>query len=402
MFIRKFYDIAIAEPATGAPVNLAEIMSKSGKLAQPGTEGQAPKINTSETKEQPNPAPAPAPATATAQQPAEPAKSEPQKPKEEAKPAPAQTEQPATPISWQEVLKQQQPNAIFKELGYGEQLAEFLHENKELDPKLVNLLTHWKTSDGNMEPYLKAMTTDFAKMPPEEVMRHQLREQYPELDAKQLDRLYNIKVVNRYKLDPQNYSEEEVADGQVELLADSKPVREALISKQQDYLLPKPVQKQAEPDLQAQQQQRDAEAWTAKINDSPVIKNIVANKYVTIGKGEDAFNLRVDPNRIVSILNDPDEWANNLFHITKNPDGTVKEAIPNFEKQAIVAAVMADDEGSFENLAKHYKAIGARAAVAPIENASEPGKGQPAKAEVESNDPTKAMAKRGRVVRGGE
>lgn len=401
MFIRKFYETAADTATVGGGFDLAAVMAKSGKLANPGSEGQAPKINI-ETKEQPNPAPAPAPATATAQQPAEPAKSEPQKPKEETKTAIAQTEQPVPPIpSWQEVLKQQQPNAIFKELGYGEQLADFFSETKDLDPKVINLLKHWKTSDGDMRPYLEALTTDFQKMPPEEVMRHQLREQYPELDAKQLDRLYNIKVVNRYKLDPQNYSEEEVADGQVELLADSKPVRDALMAKQQERLLPKPVQKQAEPDLQAQQQQRDAEAWAAKINDSPVIKNIVANKYLTIGKGDDAINLPVDPQKIVSILNNADEWVNSLFTSKQKADGTT-ELIPNFEKQAIVAAVMADDTGTIENLAKHYKAIGARAAVAPIENASEPGKGQPAKAEVETNDPVKAMAKRGRVTRGGE
>ena len=401
MFIRKFYEIGIAEPATGGPINLAEIMVKSGKLANPGQSGETPKVNTSETTVQPTTAPAPAPATATAPQPAEPAKPEPQKPTEPAKPASAQTEPPTPPISWQEVLKQQQPNAIFKELGYGEQLAEFLHENKDLDPKLVNLLKHWKTSDGNMEPYLKALTTDFSKMPPEEVMRHQLKEQYPELDAKQLERLYNIKVVQRYKLDPQNNSEEDIADGQVELLADAKPVRQALVDKQQEYLLPKPVQRQAEPDQQAQQQQRDAEAWTAKINDSPVIKNIVANKYLTVGKGEDAYNIPVDPQRVVSILNNADEWVNSLFTTVQKPDGTT-ELIPNFEKQALVSAVMADDIGTIEGLAKHYKALGARSAVAPIENASIPGTSQPAKAEVSSNDPAKEMAKRGRVVRGGE
>lgn len=401
MFIRKFYEVAAAEPVTGGGIDLGAIMAKSGKLVSPGQSGETPKVNTSETKEQPNPAPATAPATANAPQPAEPAKSEAQKPKEESKPAPAPIEQPASTLSWQEVLKQQQPNAIFKELGYGEQLAEFLQENKDLDPKLVNLLKHWKTSDGNMQPYLSALTTDFAKMPPEEVMRHQLREQYPELDAKQLDRLYNIKVVNRYKLDPQNYSEEEVADGQVELLADAKSIRQSLVDKQQGYLLPKPVQKQAAPDVQAQQQQRDADAWTAKINDSPIIKSIISNKYLTIGEGEDAFNLPVDPNRIVSILSNADEGANSLFDSVKKADGTA-ELVPNFLKQALVSAIMADDKGTIQHLAKHYKALGAKSAVAPIENASEPGKSQPAKAEIETTDPAKAMAKKGRVTRPGD
>jgi hypothetical protein len=392
---KKFFDIDLPD----AP-SIATIMAQKGALNSTERGLDVPKVNTSDLTK-PTPTEPATPAPATAAKTGEPAKVENQPPAKAAEPAPVQTEQATKQPTWQEVLKQQQPNAILKELGYGEPLAEFLSGRKELDPKIINFLKHWETSDGNMEPYLRALSTDYAKMPPEEVMRHHLKEQYPELDAKQLDTLYKVKVLQRYKLDPTNFSEEEVEEGRIELLADAKPIRASLIEQQQGRLLPKPETKQPETDPRVAQQEQGMQEYRTSINEHPYIKNMVATKQLTVGKGEDQFNLPVDPNRLLGILNNPDDWATSLYNKVDRPDGK-SDYVLNVEKNALVSAILADDVGTIDALAKHYKAIGAKAAVAPIENASEPGKGTPAKAEVESSNPATAMAKRGRITRGGE
>lgn len=395
MFIRKFYNIDA--PAEVAP-SIASVMAKSGVLRQPGDDGPVPAINT-EKKEEPTPAPA-TPAPATAAIPAEKAKPEPPKPTEVPKTEPTQTATPVQVPSWQEVLKTQQPDTILKELGYGEKLVEFLRENKDIDPKMLGFVDHWRKNEGKVDPYLKALSTDFSKMAPEDVMKYQLRELNPELDAKQLERLYKLKVVDRYKLDPVLYSEEEVEDGRIELMADVKGIRTTLAEQQQNFLFPKPVPKEAGPDPRAQQQQQEFEAYKTYITDDPYTRDLFSNKKLSIGEGDNKFDFPVDPNALSEVLYDADKWTQKLFIQEIKPDGT-KVSIPDVKKQFLLAGIAVYGEDFLKQYGLHLKSLGGAAAIAPIENAKPPASGTPAKAEVESASPAAAAAKRGRLVQGG-
>ena len=403
MFIRKFYDVDAPEApaAVAGPIDLAAIMAKSGVLTSPDRQVEIPKINTSETKEEPKSANPASPAPATESKPA--AKAEPSSPSPSKEPAVAapQTAEPVKVPTWQEVLKSEQPDAIFKELGLDEKVVSLSKKIKD-NPKMAAFFDHWETTNGDYKPYLEALNTDYQKMPPEEVMKRQLQKEYPELDAKQLDTLYKIKVTNRYKLDEVIYSEEEVADGRIELLADVKPIRAALAAEQEKYLLPKPPEpKAAGPDLQAQQRQQEVEAYKASIVDSPYTKTVMSNKYLSIGEGADVYNLPVDPASTLDILLDADKSALSLFIVEDLPDGT-KKYTPDVEKQWFVGEAMKDHKGLIRKLATHFKSIGGKAAIDPIENAKPPGAGTAAHAEVETTDPAAAAAKRGRLVPGGQ
>lgn len=392
MFFRKFYDVDA--PAEAAP-SLASLMAKEGKLTT-GNQDDGP-IHTTERKEAP-PAPAtPAPATDASNA----AKATPATPsqKKEDTPAPPQTAAPAPPPTLQEVLKQHQPKAILKELGFDERLAD-LHE---MDPKIWGLLNHWK-SKGDIKPYLQALDTDFQKMSPEEVMRYQLRTQYPELDAKQLDTLYKIKVTQRYKLDPQLYSEDEAAEGQVELLADVKPIREALSKQQQEYLMPPPPEPKAavsEADLLKQQQQQGLEVYKSQINEANFTKDLQKNKYLTIGEGDEQYKWPVDPETVLDLLYDNEKWTRSHFTVVNEPDGSVSY-VPDVEKQIMVAAFLNDPKGFIRDIGKHFKSLGAKSVNDLLENARPADAGTPATADKTPANPAAAAARQGRFVRGGE
>lgn len=391
---RKFYEIDA--PAEVVP-SIAATMAKSGVLRQPGDDGPIPTINIE--KKEPTPAIA-TPAPATAAQPAEKAKPESLTPAKEQKQEPPQTATPATVTSWQEVLKSQQPDAILRELGYGEKLVEFLRENKDLDPKMLGFVNHWRTNEGNVKDYLRALDTDFGKMGAEDVMKYQLQTDNPELTPAQLDRLYKLKVTDRYKLDPALYTEEEVADGQIELAVDVKSIRAKLSEQQQSYLFPKPVPKEAGADPKVQQQEALNEFKTQLTNDS-FIKDILANKRIMIGEGVDAFSYSVDPDKLMDILLNGETWATKMLTKQDKPDGT-SSWLPNGRKQALVSAILDDDDKFLREYGLHYKALGGKAAIAPIENAKPPASGTAAKAEAESTNPAAAAAKRGRIVQGGQ
>lgn len=393
--IRKFYDVDA--PAEAAP-NIASLMAKSGVLRQPGESGPVPTVNT-EKKEEPAPAVA-EPANATPTTPAEKAKPESPPPTEAAKTEPTHTAPSEKAPNWQEVLKTQQPNTILKELGYSDKLVDFLLGNKDLDEKIIGFANHWKTNDGNVKDYLRALDNDFAKMAPEDVMKYQLQVQNPELDSKQLDRLYKLKVVDRYKLDPQNYTEDEVEDGKIELAVDVKAIRSALTEQQQGYLFQKPVPPAAGPDPKVLQQQKEFETYKSNIDNDPYTKSLFSTKQLTIGEGENEFKTTVDPNALSEILYNPEKWSAKLFTTVVKSDGT-KVSVPNSKKQFLLAAIAEYGEDFLKPYAQHFKSLGGKAAIEPIENAKPPANATPAKAEVESTNPAAAAAKRGRLVQGG-
>lgn len=399
MFIKRYFDALSTDSA--APVeapSLASVMARSGVFNSPGREGAIPSINT-EKPEQTTPATQSSPAPATESAPAAKANQSSPSPAKEPAAASPQTAESVKVPTWQEVLKSQQPDAIFKELGYDERVINLSNRLRD-KPEMAAFFDHWENK-GDIKPYFDALNTDFQKMSPEDVMRHQLRAQNPELDAKQLDTLFKIKVTNRYKLDDQLYTEDEVAEGRIELMADAKPIRSSLADEQKKFLLPQaPEPKPAGPDPQVQRQQ-EIETYKSSVLDSPIIRDIQTNKRITIGEGPEAFNFPVDPTTITGILTDDNKFASGLFTKEVKPDGT-ETYLPNFRKQSILAAIIADETGFFTSLEKHYKSLGGKAAIDPIENAKPPVGGTPAKAEVTSSNPAAAAAKTGRFVRGGE
>lgn len=234
--IRKFYDASPAEPA--ATPTIAELMAKQGTKSE-GADmkatitplGMSPNIP--EKKDEPAQPQEPAkPVESTpSATPAEPAKPEPPK-QTESQPAapepPKEIPQPKAP-TLQEVLKNHQPDVILKELGFDDSIVAFVKGMKGVDPKMVSFLNHWQQNNGDVTPYLKALTTDYTKMSDEDVMKHQLQQDYPKASQAQLDILFETKIVNAYKLDSDD--DDEKAKGKLLLSAEADKFRDVLEAK---------------------------------------------------------------------------------------------------------------------------------------------------------------------------
>jgi len=66
---------------------------------------------------------------------------------------------------------------------------------------------------GDLTPYLQAKTVDFSTMDDAAIMRRNLREQYPDVSEKAFDRLFQQQVVDKFKLDPEQWGEDDVELG---------------------------------------------------------------------------------------------------------------------------------------------------------------------------------------------
>lgn len=402
---KKFFDLdapVLAPPAPVGPVEqptIAALMAKQGAKSDPGSNVVIPVIpapfNSTEKKEEPPKATEPPAATAVTP----PASTETSATPAQVvtQPAPTVQKEPESVKvpSWQEVLKSQQPNTVLKELGYNDNLVNFMSRIKDVDPKMLAFLEKWENKD-DVNGYLRELTTDYSKMSPEDLMRHQLRKDYPTANPLQLEALYKREVVRAYSLDSDD--ENDVAEGKLLLEAKADRYRDEFIKNQQNYLLPKPPEPKAiEPDNTVALQQKEFEIYERLVMEDKTTKAIHATNKFVIGEGDEAFNFPVDSNKITEKVLDSDSFAKGFFTTEIKPDGT-KMSVPDGKKLNFVATYLEYGDEFVNAWSTHYKTLGAKEAMSKIENAKQPDGSTPAKTESEPKTPAEAMAKHGRFA----
>lgn len=378
-------DEAVAQPAT-EPVNIAAMMAKEGFK----TDDSPVYVPAQDTTPPPSEAPPaeppqePAPANTETATPAPAPEAIPlPEPTKAAPPTtpPAQAAQAATP-DWRELIKQQPEVEVLKHFG--------------LDEKMINFLNRWKGGE-DLKDYLEAVTLDYSKMSPEEVLRRHLLQDFGGLSAEDFEEVYRMKVIEQYKLDPDVFDEKDVRRGRLLLGVDADRIRQEMVRKQQDMLLskpPAPDTSAAEQAAQEEMARREQEVTNYRnhVGNDTYTKELLTTNLLKIGEGEKAFNLEVSqPNDLLDLLYDPGKWAQKLW----NADGT-----PNVRKQLLLAAVANDDTAFVTNFAKHYEMLGAKSVADKIANATEPPLGTPATGSADSANPIAQLAKFGTITSG--
>lgn len=388
MNIRKLYD---AEPEAasqggGEPESVASLMAKQGKMSHESNldiPRVAPRVEVKSEPKSETRAQEPTPVETTKESLESKVEPEAQK---------IAKEEPQA-NQWQEVLRQQKPEAILKELGFNEDAVSLLSELKEVDPKMAKFLNTWKTNGDGIKDYLKEMTTDYSQMPSEDVMRRQLREEYPKATEKQLDVLFRKEIVEKYNLD--SMDEDLVEEGKLLLDAKAEMYRDKLVQKQQEYLLPQYTQKT---DDSEEREQQEFENYKNNLLSNQLTQDMMQNKRLSIGEGDEKFNYPlVDPNSVVNNLFDSNSWANKLFEVQKDANGN-EQFVPNVEKQLLVSAILEDHKGFLREMSKYYKSLGGKATIDSLDNPSPIGGSAPTKPAVEPKSPAEWMARNGRIA----
>jgi hypothetical protein len=387
---RKFYDTAAPDQPS-----IASIMATQGVRNETSTPIAKEAIITPEKKEETQ---RPAPSAATA---SEPAKADPltDSPKPEGlKPEEAKKEEPVKVPTWQEVLKSQQPDIIFKELGYDEDTAKYLTGRKGIDKKMLNFLTHWETN-GDVNRYLQEASTNYDKMSAEDVMKLQLRREYPNATQKQLDVLFKKEILEAYKL-TDAFSEEEAEEGRELLAVKADKLREGFKKDQENYLMPKAPEKKDDFEAEQAADKKLFDLAKSNIENNSLVKNLLKESKYTIGDGEDAYNLPL------AHVNEAIE--NLLNNITQGIVlDQIKEAdLAKFDDNYIHDYLMAyefrkDPKSFIKKLSEHYITIGGKKIIDPIQNAKKPDSGTTSSFEAAPKTPAEAMAKQGKLVSGG-
>lgn len=369
------------EPVQQAPVDIASMMAKEG-IKTDESPVSMPVQNTPPVEEQPKvetQAEQPKPEMGAVVPPSENPPAEPPK----AAPAPVQPAPvPQPQLDWRDLVKQQPETDVLKSLG--------------LDEKMINFLSKWRGGE-DLTDYLRAVTVDYSKMTPEQLLRQQLMADFGSLSQEDFEEVYKMKVIEQYKLDPDIFSETEVRRGRLLLNHEAEKIRQDLTRKQQELLFskaPEPGPSAADIAAKEQQEQNERNLLTYRnlVNDNSYTKELLNTRFLRIGDGEKAFNLEVsNPNDVLDLLYDPAKWASKLY----NDDGS-----PNVRKQLILGAIANDDALFFSNLSKHYEMLGAKSVAEKIQNASTPEPGTPTKGDPTANDPISQLARFGQISSG--
>jgi hypothetical protein len=285
-----------------------------------------------------------------------------------------------------------------KALGFDDQTISFINGLKEIDPKMVGFLNTWKEG-GDVKEYFNEASKDYSTMPAEDVMRHQLRLDYPRATEAQLEVLYKKEVVEKYSLN--SYDEDEVAEGKLLLDAKADKFRDELVKIQQDKILPS---SSAYSEQQRQEEQRIAE-FSQRIvndfNDNPFTKEVLSKNSITIGEGSDKFSFPINAKEVADLAIHGDKNGDLMFERKVDANGQ-ESFVPRAQHQLLVATVSKYGEKFITELAKHYKSLGGKAAIDPIDNARPSGsKNTPNSDEKEPTSIAGAMAKYGKLQSGG-
>jgi hypothetical protein len=297
--------------------------------------------------------------------------------------------------NWQDAVKEQ-PDEVLKALGFDEKAISFIKELKDVDPKMVGFLNNWKEK-GNVTDYLNELSKDYTQMPAEDVMRHQLRVDYPKASEAQLDVLYKKEVVEKYNLN--SYDEDEAGEGKLLLDAKADRYRDELAKSQQERLLPIAPDRSAAAQEEEQRLAEFSKSIVKEFNENPYTKEVLAKNAITIGEGNDKFSFPIDSKAISDLVLNGDTTGELMFDKV-NKDGQ-EVFLSKAQHQLLVATVNKYGEKFITELAKHYKSLGSKAAIDPIENARPTETRMPSTSNEEPKTVAGAMAKFGRLNSGG-
>jgi hypothetical protein len=161
---------------------------------------------------------------------------------------------------------------------------------------------------GDITPYLQAKLVDFNQMSDEEIMRRSLREQYPDVSDKAFDRLFKQQVIDKYKLDPDEYGEDDFELGTELLKSEASKARQKYVDWQNSFKAPEPTSDNTQAQAQAEALET-MQKFEQSVKSHELTKSILENKRLTIKVGEDEFAYEIpEPDAIVDMTVDNDKF----------------------------------------------------------------------------------------------
>lgn len=193
--------------------------------------------------------------------------------------APEVTPEPAQEVA-QETVQQEVKQDVKPE-------SEPVREYNFKDDFIKNVVEFYEKT-GDLTPYLQAKTVNFEQMSDEEILRRSLREEYADLSDKAFDRLYKQQVVDKFKLDAEEWGDEDSELGRELLKSEATKLRERYLQWQRDFTAPEP-----EVSDEYAQTAEMLQRFEQDVRSSDFTKSFLEGKKLTIKTTDGEFNYEV-------------------------------------------------------------------------------------------------------------
>ena len=253
-------------------------------------------------------------------------------------------------------------------------LRESVGESREPEFKddFIKGVVEYYEKTGDLTEYLTATLLDYDEMSSEDILRQELREQYPTLSDAAFNRVFQDQVMSKFNLDENRYSEEDVNIGKELLDAEASKIRERFKQDQQQFIntaSKKQVDHEAEAQaLQAQQEQQFRE-WEENINNDAATQELLNSRLITVDNGNgDQFRYEVkDVSELVESTLDNQRF----FEQFMTKDGL------DLNKWYRVLSYAQDPQAFEKSLIAHGRTLGEKRVAKELKNPSKPVKEQP-------------------------
>lgn len=292
----------------------------------------------------PEPAPEPTPAETTETVTTEVVTPAPApEPVQQPTPTPAEMAPNPVEVSLEEVLKKADRKEVFKLLGADEFDIDFIDNRK---------------NGGDPYKYLEVKTRDWNKMTDLEVLRYDLKQKYPGLDADQFELLTEQMIAKPYKLGEEFADEREKAAAELMMKISADEKRKLYSEQDKAYVIPgrEPDKEVERLMAQAQQAKQD---FIDMVTESEITKALQTDARVTAGEGEYATAIPVDPAKILSYVTEEGKF----FTLLNDEKGQL-----DLKKTYKLIAFAMDQAGYDKTLVDRGKSLGVKSEVDDIHN----------------------------------
>jgi hypothetical protein len=234
---------------------------------------------------------------------------------------------------------------------------ETAREYKFKDDFIKNVVEFYEKT-GDITPYLQAKLVDFNSMSDEDVMRRNLREQYADLSDKAFDRLYKTQVVDKFKIDADEWGEEDSELGRELLKSEASKIRNQYLDWQNNFKAPDQEVVQESNDEAVEQLRR----FEQEVKSNQYTKNLLEAKKISIKTSDGEFNYELpEANSLFDMTIDNDKF----FSQFANPDGQL-----DYNRWYKTAAYSQNPEMFEKSLINYGKTLGRSEVTKEIKNPS--------------------------------
>jgi hypothetical protein len=261
-------------------------------------------------------------------------------------------------------VQQENVNSTVQDVAQEERQSEVVTNVKEdnqpsyqfKDDFIKNVVEFYEKT-GDLTPYLQAKLVDFNGMSDEEILRRNLREQYADLSDKAFDRLYKQQVNDKYKLDVDEYGEDDSELGRELLKAEASRIRSQYLEWQNGFKAPEP---------KISNEQNDAiemiKRFEQEVVSNEFTKGLLENKKISIKTSDGEFNYEIpEANSLLEMTIDNDRF----FSQFANQNGQL-----DYAKWYKTAAYSQNPELFEKSLINYGKTLGRSEVTKEIKNPS--------------------------------